>query len=73
MTMVPDVTTGYLDPFYSEKTIAFYCNIVDPVSYESYVKDPRFIAKKLKNISNLQVWVIQLILVLRQNSLFLMT
>jgi len=46
MTMVPDITTAYIDPFYSEKTIAFYCYIVDPVTYESYSKDPRFIAKK---------------------------
>ena len=46
MTMVPDITTAYIDPFYSEKTIAFYCYIVDPVTYESYSKDPRYIAKK---------------------------
>ncbi len=46
MAMVPDVTTGYIDPFYSEKTIAFYCDVVDPISYESYEKDPRYIAKK---------------------------
>ena len=46
MTMVPDVTTGYIDPFYSEKTIAFYCNVVDPITYKSYSRDPRFIAQK---------------------------
>ena len=40
MTMVPDVTTGYIDPFYSEKTIAFYCNVVNPITYESYPKEP---------------------------------
>ena len=44
--MVPDVTTGYIDPFYSEKTIAFYCNVVNPITYESYSKDPRYIAQK---------------------------
>ena len=49
MSMVPDVTTGYIDPFNSEKTIAFYCNVVDPISYESYSRDPRFIAKKAEN------------------------
>ena len=46
MTMVPDASTGYIDPFYSEKTIAFYCNVVDPVTYESYSRDPRYIAQK---------------------------
>ncbi len=49
MSMVPDITTAYIDPFYSEKTIAFYCYIVDPVTYESYAKDPRFIAKKAED------------------------
>ena len=44
MAMVPDVTTAYIDPFYSEKTIAFYCDVVDPISYECYEKDPRYIA-----------------------------
>ena len=46
MAMVPDVTTGYIDPFYSEKTIAFTCDVVDPITYESYARDPRYIAKK---------------------------
>ena len=46
MTIVPDISTAYIDPFYSEKTIAFYCYVVDPVTYKNYSKDPRFIAKK---------------------------
>ena len=46
MTMVPEISTGYLDPFYSEKTIAFYCNVVDPITYKSYSRDPRYIAQK---------------------------
>ena len=31
MIVVPDVTTAYIDPFFSEKTIAFYCDIKDPL------------------------------------------
>ena len=46
MSMVPDVTTAYIDPFCSEKTIVFYCDIKDPISRNDYSKDPRFIAKK---------------------------
>ena len=46
MSMVPDVTTAYIDPFYSEKTIVFYCDIKDPISRNDYSKDPRYIAKK---------------------------
>ena len=46
MSMVPDVTTAYIDPFCSEKTIVFYCDIKDPISRNDYSKDPRYIAKK---------------------------
>ena len=46
MAMVPDVSTAYIDPFFSEKTIAFYCDVVDPITYKSYSRDPRYIAKK---------------------------
>ena len=46
MIVVPDVTTAYIDPFFSEKTIAFYCDIKDPITKESYTRDPRNIAKK---------------------------
>ena len=46
MAMVPEVNSGYIDPFFSEKTIAFYCDVVDPITYKSYSRDPRYIAKK---------------------------
>ena len=46
MIVIPDVTTAYIDPFFSEKTIVFYCDIKDPISKESYTRDPRNIAKK---------------------------
>ena len=49
MAMLPDVTTAYIDPFFSEKTIAFYCDVVDPITYKSYSRDPRYIAKKEEN------------------------
>ena len=46
MIVVPDVTTAYIDPFFSEKTLVFYCDIKDAVTKESYTRDPRNIAKK---------------------------
>ena len=46
MIVIPDVTTAYIDPFFSEKTIVFYCDIKDPITKESYTRDPRNIAKK---------------------------
>ena len=46
MSMFPDATTAYLDPFFTEKTIVFHCDIKDPVTHEYYSRDPRYIAKK---------------------------
>ena len=46
MIVIPDVTTAYIDPFFSEKTIVFYCDIKDPITGENYTRDPRNIAKK---------------------------
>ena len=46
MIVLPDVATAFIDPFYSEKTIALLCNIKDPLTLEDYARDPRNIAKK---------------------------
>ena len=46
MIVLPDAQTAYIDPFFSEKTIAFYCDIKDPITKENYSRDPRNIAKK---------------------------
>jgi glutamine synthetase len=32
MIVLPDATTAYIDPFFSEKTLALHCNIKDPVT-----------------------------------------
>ena len=46
MIVLPDVTTAFIDPFFSEKTIVFHGNIKDPLTLEDYSRDPRNIAKK---------------------------
>ncbi|MBI28668.1 MAG: type I glutamate--ammonia ligase [Pelagibacteraceae bacterium] len=46
MVVIPDITTAYIDPFASEKTLAFHCDVIDPISKENYSRDPRHIAKK---------------------------
>ena len=38
MIVIPDVTTAYIDPFFSEKTIVFYCDIKDPITKENYTR-----------------------------------
>jgi glutamine synthetase len=46
MLVIPDPTTAKMDPFFAEPTMTLICNIVDPVTRESYTRDPRYIAQK---------------------------
>jgi len=46
MLVVPDPATAKIDPFFAEPTLVLICNIVDPVTRESYTRDPRYIARK---------------------------
>ena len=46
MLVVPDATTAKIDPFFADPTLVLICNIVDPLTRESYTRDPRFIASK---------------------------
>lgn len=46
MLIIPDPTTAKMDPFMAEPTLTFICNIVDPITRESYSRDPRYIAQK---------------------------
>lgn len=46
MLLVPDPTTAFLDPFTQLATLNIICDIQDPITRESYSRDPRNIAKK---------------------------
>jgi glutamine synthetase len=46
MLVVPDSGTGVMDPFTKAPTLSMLCNIVDPITKESYSRDPRNIAMK---------------------------
>jgi glutamine synthetase len=46
MLIVPDATTAQMDPFMAQPTLSLICNIYDPISKQTYPRDPRFIAKK---------------------------
>jgi len=49
MLVVPDPETAVLDPFASVPTLSLICDIVDPITKESYSRDPRFVARKAEN------------------------
>ncbi|MGI9421876.1 MAG: type I glutamate--ammonia ligase [Hyphomicrobiaceae bacterium] len=41
-----DCATAHIDPFFAQKTLAVFCDIVEPTTGESYDRDPRSTAKK---------------------------
>ncbi len=46
MLLFPDPVTAFIDPFMAVPTVSFICNIADPLTHESYTRDPRYIAHK---------------------------
>ncbi|MFE6650279.1 type I glutamate--ammonia ligase [Nocardioides sp. NPDC057772] len=46
MALYPDVTTAYIDPFRTAKTLALMYFVHDPITGEAYSRDPRNIARK---------------------------
>ena len=46
MTLMPDTDTAIIDPFYQQKTMAIFCDILDPMTGQPYGRDPRTTAKK---------------------------
>ncbi len=46
MLLVPDPTTAFVDPFAAAPTLILICNVKDPITGESYSRDPRYIAQK---------------------------
>ena len=48
MILIPDPKTAYIDPFMQHKTLDIHCFVADPVTGESYSRDPRYVASKAK-------------------------
>ena len=46
MILLPDPATAVLDPFRQHKTLNLNCFVHDPVTLESYTRDPRYVALK---------------------------
>ncbi len=46
MLLIPDPTSAFIDPFFAETTLVLTCNVVDPVTRDSYSRDPRYVAQK---------------------------
>ncbi len=49
MILIPDASTAFQDPFTAVPTLNIVCNVKDPVTLQSYSRDPRYIAQKAEN------------------------
>ncbi|MBL41098.1 MAG: type I glutamate--ammonia ligase [Rhodospirillaceae bacterium] len=46
MTLIPDPNTAVVDPFSAQSSLILFCDVNEPATGESYIRDPRSIAKK---------------------------
>ncbi|MGI8864960.1 MAG: type I glutamate--ammonia ligase [Solirubrobacteraceae bacterium] len=46
MLLIPDPSTGFIDPYYTRGTLSLICSVADPVLGEPYARDPRYVAQK---------------------------
>jgi glutamine synthetase len=49
MLLMPDASTAVMDPFREHPTLLLNCFVRDPITGESYTRDPRYIAKKAED------------------------
>ena len=46
MLLVPDPDSATVDPILQVPTLYLVCNVVDPITRESYTRDPRYVSQK---------------------------
>jgi glutamine synthetase len=62
LSLVPDLSAAFVDPFSEVPTVSFICDIVDADSKQPFPRDPRHIARKAENylkktgIADLSMW-----------------
>ncbi|KAF0112489.1 MAG: glutamine synthetase [Chloroflexi bacterium] len=62
MALIPDLSTGFLDPFCTVPTLSFICSTVEADTKSDFVRDPRQIAKRAEQylistgIADCSVW-----------------
>jgi glutamine synthetase len=50
MNLMPDPASACIDPFYAETTMVLVCDVLEPLTGESYNRDPRGIAKRAEGL-----------------------
>ncbi|MBI2618746.1 MAG: glutamine synthetase beta-grasp domain-containing protein, partial [Ignavibacteriales bacterium] len=46
MLLFPDPASAFVDPFTAVPTLSLTCDVADPITRESYSRDPRHVARK---------------------------
>ena len=49
MTLLPDPTSAVIDPFFAQKTLVLFCDVLEPSTHQPYGRCPRSIAKAAEN------------------------
>lgn len=49
MALIPELGTGFMDPFWEVPTLSFICNTVEAVSKTLFFRDPREIARRAES------------------------
>ena len=49
MLLLPDPATAVMDPFREVPTLQIHCFVADPITLESYSRDPRYVAQKAES------------------------
>jgi glutamine synthetase len=50
MNLMPDPASACIDPFFAETTMVLVCDVLEPLTGESYNRDPRGIAKRAEGL-----------------------
>ena len=49
MTLLPDPSSAVIDPFFAQKTLILFCDVLEPSTHQPYGRCPRSIAKSAEN------------------------
>ena len=49
MTLLPDPASAVIDPFFAQKTLVLFCDVLEPTTHQPYGRCPRSIAKAAEN------------------------
>jgi glutamine synthetase len=50
LILKPDTDSIFYDPFYDDKTISMFCDILDPNGHKPYSRDPRGVAQRAERL-----------------------